>query len=178
MDDKKINVLIAGAGEAGVYAVNQIEKNSFLSKYNIIGFVDDDSKKTNLKVGKHKVLGKIKSLPNIIKFNEIDLVIIAMPSAEGKVVRNILDICSEVSIDYRIISGIYDLLTGEAKESPIKLIEPYDIIKRRSSAIQSEKIKDFIFNKVILVTGGAGSIGSELCRQLCNLNPKKLFILD
>jgi len=178
MSNKEVNVLIAGAGEAGEYAVNQIKRNRRLSNYNIIGFVDDDLDKSNQKVSNLEVLGLIKSLPTLIQSHKIDLIIIAMPSAEGQVVRNILDICSEVSIDYRIISGIYDLLTGEAKESKIKSIEPYDLIKRRSSAIQSKKIDSFISGQDILVTGGAGSIGSEICRQLSNLAPNKLFILD
>jgi FlaA1/EpsC-like NDP-sugar epimerase len=171
-------VLIIGAGDAGRLAIGEINTNSLLKNYVVKGFIDDDKSLRGKIISGSKVIGDIESIPNLVSLHKIDTILIAMPSAEGDTIRNILKICSKLNLEYRIIPGIYDLITGDALEREIRKIEPYDLLKRKSIVVESAQINQIVREKVVMVTGGAGSIGSELCRQICRLFPSRLLILD
>jgi FlaA1/EpsC-like NDP-sugar epimerase len=170
-------ILLIGAGEGGWLVLNEIKRNQSLG-LKVIGFIDDDVRKLRKKILGVNVLGSINELSSIAKKHSIDEAIICIPSASGILTRKIIELCTNAGIDYRIVPGVYDMLLKESKELPSREVSIYDLIKREPVEIDVGSIRKNIGDKSVLITGGAGSIGSELCRQLVNLKPKLLAIID
>ncbi|MEL7568058.1 MAG: nucleoside-diphosphate sugar epimerase/dehydratase, partial [Dehalobacterium sp.] len=170
-------VLIFGAGDAGVLVVKEL-KSHYNGEIKIIGFVDDDTKKQNMIVHGINVLGKREDIPQLVKRHKVQEVIIAMPSAEGWVKREIVGICQDADVKVKILPGVYDLIEGKIKVSKIREVQVEDLLGREPVEVDLDDITQYIRNQVVLVTGGGGSIGSELCRQVARYQPKALLILD
>lgn len=175
--NKRVKALIVGAGDAGEIIVREMNKHHELD-IEIIGLIDDDPAKQNLKIHDYPVLGTTKDIPKLIKKYDIYEVIIAIPSADGSTIRKIYELSNQKSVRVKIVPGIFEILNGDVDLKQIRDVKVNDLLKREPVDLKTEKITEYITEKTILVTGGSGSIGSELCRQIAQFNPKQLIILD
>jgi len=173
---KRKNALIVGAGEAGVMVLRETRMN-LKSNIEIVGFIDDDSRKRNLRVQGVNILGTRSDIPSVVEEYGVEEIIIAIPSAKGEEIRSIIAYCKIPSVKIRIVPGLQNLISGELEAKP-REIKPEDLLGRDTVNINKEEIKDYLFEKVVLVTGAGGSIGSALCRQIVNFNPKEILLFD
>jgi len=176
---EKVNTLIIGAGSAAEQIVREVIRNKN-SNYFPIGFIDDDPAKQGVKIHGIKVLGKREDIPKIIRDNDIDEALIAIPSAPSKEIRAIVRILRESKPieNIKILPGVTDLINGKVTLSDIHKVELEDLLGRETVTVDTGVIKDFIYNKKILITGAAGSIGSVVVKSILSFNPKSLFALD
>lgn len=182
--DKK-NIVIIGAGNAGETLASEILTSDENNEYNILCFLDDDENKKEININNHtiKVEGKVKDIEKIInkykKDNiEIEEIIIAIPTLKQKELLEILDIIYPTGIKYKILPCFFEIIKGNASIKDIRNIEPSDLLGREEIGFDEKEISDYYKDKTILVTGGGGSIGSELVRQLVTLPVKKVMALD
>jgi len=175
--NKRVKALIVGAGDAGEIIVREMNKHHELD-IEIIGLIDDDPAKQNLKIHGYPVLGTTKDIPKLIKKYDIYEVIIAIPSADGSTIRKIYELSNQKSVRVKIVPGVFEILNGDVDLIQIRDVKVNDLLKREPVDLKAEKITEYITEKTVLVTGGSGSIGSELCRQIAQFNPKQLIILD
>lgn len=172
---EKRRVLIIGAGEAGRMLVDEYNKNIQLkNKYEIVGFLDDYKKN---EVSGFKILSEINNAKEIIEKYKIDDVLIAIPSAKQSLITKIINSINGSDVRIRIVPLLSEIIEGEVKLSQIRDFEPADFLGREEVSFDIKKISHFYKGKTILVTGGGGSIGSELVKQLLNLPVKKIFVL-
>ena len=177
-DKNKERVLIVGAGSAGDMILREI-LNSEYSKFNPVAIVDDDKMKVGRSILGVKILGTTDEVEKIAKEKDIDSIIIAMPSAANEAKAGIIEKCKKTGCKLKIIPGLYQILNSTTTiQDKIRDVEVEDLLGRESIKLDNEGIKDYINGKTVLVTGGGGSIGSELCRQIAKFNPKMLIILD
>lgn len=169
--------LIVGAGEAGSLLLKEIRRQPHAA-YNVCGFVDDDPEKRGMKLHGIPVLGSAKQLKTLIIANEIEDVIIAMPSADGKTLRNIMDSCKNANVNFKTLPSIGELIDGTLTVSQIKNVEIEDLLGRETVVLDRELIGGYLTGKRVLVSGAGGSIGSEICRQVAQFGPAKLILLD
>ncbi len=169
--------LIIGAGDAGEKLLREILENQIL-EYNPIGFIDDNPEKIGKQIHNIKVLGNTNSLHQIVKEKDIEQVLIAIPSAPGKIMRKIIKQCEEANISFKTIPGIGDLVDGKVHVSQIRDVNVEDLLRRPPININMEEISSYLSNKTILITGAGGSIGSELSRQISRFKPKTILLLD
>ncbi len=173
----KKRILILGAGEAGEKVVREVRDNPRLN-YDILGFLDDETSKIGLSIHGIPVIGMIEEMPDIIRSLKIDEVIIAIPSATGKQMRRIVNLCKTCKVEFRTIPTIDDIVKGRVAISRLRQVTYEDILGRIPVVLDSKTVENFIQGKRILVTGAGGSIGSELCRQIIALNPLCLILCD
>ncbi|MCP4161902.1 MAG: polysaccharide biosynthesis protein [Deltaproteobacteria bacterium] len=171
------NILLIGAGDAGEKILRELHFNRD-SKYKICGFLDDHKSKAGKLIHGVPVLGKISDLYDIVNIYQIDEIIIAIPSASSREIRNIVNSCEETGIKYKIIPGLGELINGKITVKSIRDVAYRDLLGREVITLEAEKIGAYLNNKVILVTGAGGSIGSELCRQICRFKPSKIVLFD
>ena len=169
-------VLIIGAGDAGALVVKEMKRNPQLNLFPI-GFIDDNIEKLHQQIHGVPVMAGLNDLDKIITHNHINEVIIAIPSAPGRVVRVVTDVCQKRHIPFRTMPGIYELLGGKVNISRLREVEISDLLRREPVRFNEEIVGSIITDKVVLVTGAGGSIGSELCRQIARWNPKQLILL-
>ncbi len=170
-------VMVVGAGSAGTMIINEMLARREL-KYNPIVLIDDDKSKLGRRISGIKIEGNRNDIPYIASEREIDLILIAIPSLDSKSKAEIIDICKQTNCKLKIIPGMYEIINGDATVSRIKDVDLEDLLGRDPIVLDNRGIAEYIQNKTILVTGGGGSIGSELCRQIAVFNPKKLIIFD
>lgn len=171
------NVLIIGAGVAGRMLISEIRSDKD-EEYNIVGLIDDDRNKRKTYLNGIKVLGNRQKIKEVVKKYDVDYIFIAIPSATNLAKKEIIDICKETKVKVKIIPGVYELLEGKASLKQMREVDLKDLLGRDEVKLDKEEINKYIKGKTVLVTGGGGSIGSELCRQIAKFNPKKLVILD
>jgi FlaA1/EpsC-like NDP-sugar epimerase len=169
--------LIIGAGEAGSLLLKEIRRQMH-STYNIVGFVDDDPEKKGMKLHGVPVLGYTKNLRAIIRLNEIEDVIIAIPSADKRTIRTLVDYCRNAKVTFKTLPSIGELIDGTLTISQIKNVEIEDLLGRDPVVLDREMIGRYLSGKRVLVTGAAGSIGSEICRQIAQFRPDKIILLE
>lgn len=169
-------VLIAGSGNAGISIVQEMQRNPQLGMVPV-AFVDDDIEKKNLKIRGIQVLGTRHSIPEIISKYDIHKVIIAMPTAPGSEIRDIVSICRKCGVQTRTIPGIYEILDERVRIDSIREVQIEDLLRREPVKTDIKRVADFLKGKRVLVTGAGGSIGSELCRQIINCHPSELVLL-
>ena len=170
-------VLVVGAGILGVTLVRDISGNDALN-YEVLGFIDDDEAKHNLIIHGIKVLGGTNDINEICRRLVPDEIIIAIASISAKDKKRIINICAETQCKLKILSGLADSLHNKNSYESIRAVEVEDLLEREPIKLDNGMITKDIEDKVIMVTGGGGSIGSELCRQIARFSPKKLIILD
>lgn len=172
-----INLLIIGAGDAGALLMKEINKHGEL-KYNLVGFIDDDYDKKGRHIGGVKVLGGREDIIKVCKKYNIEEIIVSMPSTDFATKTEILNICKKTKCKLKTIPGIYEIIEDKVSIKQIRDVNIEDLLGRDEVKLSNENIKEYIEGKNVLVTGGGGSIGSELCRQIIKFNPKELIILD
>jgi FlaA1/EpsC-like NDP-sugar epimerase len=172
-------VLLAGAGDAGIMIVREIKGRPEMG-LQICGFVDDDSAKHGTVIYDTKVIGKTADIPRLVKQLGIDQVIITMANVPRRTVRRILDLCETVQVEVKIIPGLYEILVDRVTVSRIHTVEIEDLLGRETINFNQwlDFTRSYYEGKRVLVTGGGGSIGRELCRQIAALSPEAIVILD
>ncbi|MFA5670049.1 MAG: nucleoside-diphosphate sugar epimerase/dehydratase [Balneolaceae bacterium] len=174
--EKSRRILIAGAGESGVMVAKEMLKNKE-ANLQPVAFVDDDLSKRKQKYAGVPVKGTIFDIPAIVRKMNIDEIIISMPSESGKVIRRVVEKARLTEAKYRIIPGIYDLLSGKVSINQIRNVDVEDLLRRKPIQLETGTIRSYIENKRILVTGAGGSIGSEIVRQISRYNPKHVILV-
>ncbi len=175
--NKKKNVLIIGAGDAGAILIKEIIRNSNLN-YKIVGLIDDNDYKKGKRINGIKVLGDRSHIVKICKDHKVEEIIIAMPSADLETKKEILNICKDTKCKMKTMPGIYEIIDGDINISQLRDVNIDDLLGREAIKLKTEHIDKYIKGKIVLVTGGGGTIGSELCRQIAKFNPEKILILD
>lgn len=171
------NVLVIGAGEAGNQLIKEINNSRYVKK-KVVGVIDDDKTKIGNYIHGAKVIGDRSCIRDKVLELHVHEIIIAMPSASPKQMKGILDICKETGCELKRLPGIYQLVNGEVGISKLKDVDVNDLLGRDPITVDLDSIMGYVSDKVVMVTGGGGSIGSELCRQIASHNPKQLVIVD
>ena len=169
-------VLVVGSGKSGTSIVQEMQRNPQLG-LNPVAFVDDDTEKRGLKIRGVPVMGTRNSIPEVITKMDINKVIIAMPTAPGSDIRDIVSICRNTGVQTRTIPGIYEILDDKVRIESIRQVQIEDLLRREPVKTDIKKVEDFLKGKKVLVTGSGGSIGSELCRQIIKCNPSEIILL-
>lgn len=170
-------VLIYGAGSAG-YAIARDIENDREDRIVIVGFIDDDPSKKGYSIGNHSILGTRENLKSIVEDYAVDRILLAIPSLSPKQQKTILNLCKDTNVQVSLLPSTNMLVGGRITTDKVRDIQIEDLLGREKVDINSTDAFSIIQNKVILVTGGGGSIGSELCRQIISHNPKQLIIFD
>lgn len=168
--------LIIGAGSAGTMVVRQL-LNSNDTELLPVAFIDDNIKKQGLDILGIPVIGGIDRIEFAVQQLDIDSIIIAIPSLSKKALNMIFQECSKTKIKTQILPMLEDLVTGKVSVNEFRDVQVDDLLGRDPVELDIESISEFITNKIILVTGAGGSIGSEICRQIAKFNPKQLILL-
>ena len=171
------NVLIVGAGAAGAIILRDLQNTDKIST-RVVGFVDDNPVKIGSYILGTKVLGSTNNIVEIVKKKNVNLIMIAIPSASAKTIKEITTKCLEAKCEIKTLPGLYQLVGGEVSVSRLRDVDVNDLLGREPVNTNLDEVMSYIENKVVMVTGGGGSIGSELCRQIASHNPKQLIILD
>ncbi len=169
--------LIIGAGNAGEALLREIHRMP-VTQYDVVGFVDDDPFKHGINIHGIPVLGTVEQLPKICEENNIEEIAIAMPSASHQQIRHVIQLLGGAKVRFRTVPSITDIASGKFRVSQIRDVDINDLLGREAVQLDLDLIEAFAREKVILVTGAGGSIGSEMCRQLCNFKPKLLLLIE
>jgi len=175
-DSKSKRALIIGAGDAGALVVRELQRPSQLNLVPI-GFLDDDPAKQNHQIYGVSVIGKVNKLADILDNQQVDEVIIAIPSAPGNIIRLVNDECRKKNIPSRTMPGIYELLGGKVSVNRLREVDITDLLRRDHVRVNDEKVGQALEGKRVLVTGAGGSIGRELSRQIARRAPAELVLL-
>ena len=175
--DNNISVMIIGAGEAANVIIKEIINSNF-STMNIKCIIDDDKGKWGRFIQGIKVVGGRDKIIECADLYQIDQIIIAVPSITRTEMKAILDICKETNCKLRSLPGMYQLVNGDVSVSKLRDVEVEDLLGREPIQVDLDSILGYVKDKTILVTGGGGSIGSELCRQIATHSPKQLIVVD
>jgi FlaA1/EpsC-like NDP-sugar epimerase len=176
-DNKANNLLIIGAGMGAREIIIAI-KNNMRDKYNIVGIIDDDISKINHYILGVKVLGTRYDIPKIAKEKNVDLIFFAINKIDAISRRKILEICQETGVKTRVLPTTEEVITKQGAMNSLRDVQIEDLLGREPVHLDNKNINSLIKNKTVLVTGGGGSIGSELCRQIVKYDPKRLVIVD
>nr|MBO4517384.1 polysaccharide biosynthesis protein [Clostridia bacterium] len=170
-------VMVIGAGAAGNMIINEMRSSDKISILPVC-VLDDDPKKIGREINGVKVVGRIDEVEKYAKEYRVDQIVIAMPAVDRKTVRDIIVKCQKTKRKIRTLPGIYQMLTGAVSISDVKDVDVADLLGREQVKVNLDEILGYISNKVVMITGGGGSIGSEICRQIAAHNPKQLIIVD
>lgn len=169
--------MIIGAGDAGNALIKEINNSRYV-KLNVACVIDDSTEKVGSYIHGVRIAGTRKDIIRLAKEMKIAEIIIAMPSAKASEIKAILDICKETGCELRRVPGMYQLINGEVSISKLKEVDVNDLLGREPIEVDLSSIMEYVSGKVVMVTGGGGSIGSELCRQIAAHRPKQLVIVD
>jgi len=169
--------LIVGAGDAGEALLRDIHQRA-ITEYEVIGFIDDDAAKQGTYIHGIQVLGRVEELPKVCKEHNIEEIAIAMPAASHRELRRVIRVCEGTKLGFRTVPSITDIASGKFRVSQIRTVDINDLLGREAVELDLHSIEAFLKDKVILVTGAGGSIGSEMCRQVCNFGPKLLLLVE
>ncbi|MBA7529125.1 UDP-N-acetyl-alpha-D-glucosamine C6 dehydratase [subsurface metagenome] len=169
-------ILIVGAGDAGEVISREIIRRPDLGK--LVGFMDDDKEKIGKRIHNVKVLGDVEGINDILEKEQVGTVIIAIPTASGKEVRRIVENIKNKEVKIKTLPGLYELVDGKVSVSRIRNIRIEDLLGREPVDLNLEEISGYLKGKRVIVTGGGGSIGGELARQICRFEPRSLILLD
>lgn len=176
-DKHLINVMIIGAGEAGNVLLREIKRSSHLPM-KVVCFIDDDPLKQGYYMNDVPIAGDRNAIGEMVKKYEVDEIYIALPSVSTNQRRELMNICNDTGCKIKILPGIYQLMNGEVKVSKLRNVEIEDLLGRDPISVNMNQIASYVENRTVMVTGGGGSIGSELCRQVAARHPRKLIIVD
>ena len=170
-------VLIIGAGSGGALVSNEYKKFPQL-KRKVVAFIDDDRQKLGTYVNGVKVYGNREDIIRVAKEKKVDEIIIAIASIKEQVLKELIEKCTEAKIAVKIMPGVAEMIDGKFSINKIRDVDVEDLLGRETIKLDHDGIADYLEGKTVLVTGGGGSIGSELCRQISKFKPKQLIIFD
>lgn len=174
---QKLNkVLVIGAGDAGAMLAREIERYHS-GKREIIGFIDDDRDKQGKTMFGIRVLGSRYDIEQVVADTDANEIIIAMPSVKGKEIKEIIDVCKNTNCKLTILPGVYEIIEGTVSVNQLRPVEVEDLLGRDPVKLDTKNVSAYITGKVVLITGAGGSIGSEICRQVAKMQPKKMLLL-
>jgi FlaA1/EpsC-like NDP-sugar epimerase len=169
-------VIVVGAGDAGGLVLRELQKSATTTP---IGLVDDDPRKRRMRLHGVRVLGTIDELPRILRDNDPDEVLIAIPSAPGEVRQRVVAMAQEANVPVKTLPGLYELLEGDLDlTGQIRPVQVEDLLGREPVEVDVDAIARYVEGKTVLVTGAGGSIGSELSRQIARANPNRIVLLE
>ena len=171
------NVMVIGAGEAGKTIIEEIVDSKLLTM-KVCCVIDDDQNKLGRYINGIPIVGNRNAIQQNVEKYKIDKIILAMPSVPLQERKNILEICKMTRCELKTLPGMYQILDGEVKVSQLRDVEIADLLGREPIQVNLEEIMGYVTNQVVMVTGGGGSIGSELCRQIAGYKPKQMIIFD
>lgn len=172
-------VLIVGAGDAGEKMLREIFDNVKLQRhYNVIGFIDDDAGKQGRSMHGIPILGPVAKLTYIVEEHDINEVLIAIPSATGEEMRNVVDACKNCDVEYKTLPGMGEIIDGRVSIKVLRDVSFEDLLGRPPVELDIEGIRNYLDGQPVLITGCGGSIGSELCRQLVRFQPRSMILID
>ncbi|MBR1802793.1 MAG: polysaccharide biosynthesis protein [Clostridia bacterium] len=171
------NLLIIGGGEAATDIVKSIKAHQ-MDHYDIVGIIDDNSKKKNRNISGARVIGNRNDIVKACKERKVDIIFFAISNISAKDRKEILAICQETGIKLRVLPGLQDLINEKNILQSLRDVEIEDILGREPIVLDNQNIATLIKNQVIMITGAGGSIGSELCRQIAKFEPKEMVLLD
>lgn len=174
---KRRRTMVIGAGEAGSMIIQELKTSKHLNQ-DVVCIIDDNPSKRGKFLQGIKIVGNREDIIKSVKKYNIDDIILAIPSAKAKDTKEILSLCSKTECKLKVLPGIYQLITEEVSVSKLREVSIEDLLGREPINIDLDSVSGYIKNRVILVTGGGGSIGSELCRQIAEYKPKRLIIFD
>ena len=175
---EQVKIMIIGAGEATSVLMREISNSRYLDNSKVVCIIDDDLGKVGKYIRGVKIVGTRDHIQEYARYYAIDEIIFAIPSASTKDKREILNICKETSCNLKILPGVYQMVDGEINIKDLRNVDVLDLLGRDPVKVDIESIMGYVKDKTVLVTGGGGSIGSELCRQLVSHKPKCLVIFD
>jgi len=170
-------VLIIGAGDAGEGVLRELYRLP-VERYHVVGFVDDNPKKRGMRIHGVRVLGGIEDLAAVAERQKAEEVVIALPQPTRDELRRIIEVCKDQKLTFRIVPGVADLIDGRLDVGRLREVDINDLLGRDPISLDLEGIGGLLTDKVVLVTGAGGSIGSELCRQIANFRPQRLVLLE
>lgn len=176
-DPKRTRVMVVGAGDAGTTVIREMQTSDKVDLAPVC-IIDDDVNKIGSSICGVMIVGGTDTIVENAKKFDVKMIIIAIPSAGKKRVSEIIKICSETKCNVKIIPGMYQFITGKAMLQDMRDVDVKDLLGRDQVVVNTEEVMGYIKDRVIMVTGGGGSIGSELCRQIAAHNPKRLIIVD
>lgn len=172
---KQKKILIVGAGQAGILMLKEFYNNPRMGQ--VIGFIDDDHLKHNETMHGKKILGGREDIAEVVNKFNVEEIVLAIPSASGKIVREIIPFCQISNVKLKIIPGLQKIIDGSL-EIRSRDVKPEDLLGRETVKVDEEEISSYLKNKCVLITGAGGSIGSALCRQIIRFGPKCLVLFD
>jgi len=168
--------ILIGAGTAAQTAVREVKRQNI--GYAPVGYVDDDPSKKGLKIDGIPVIGSVAEIPQLVGRYHVDEILIAVPSASGKQMQRFVEICERAEVKFRTVPALPDIIAGRVNISQFRDVHVEDLLGRDQIEINLESVKNEILNRVVVVTGAAGTIGSELCRQIVEYEPGALLCVD
>ena len=171
------NIMLIGAGDAGRTIASELVNSGYI-RDNLVCVIDDNPVKLHKRLCGVPIVGGRDTIPEMVHQYKIHKIIFAIPSCPAKNRKEILDICASTGCEVQTLPGIYQLFNGEVNVSKLRNVDPQDLLGRDPIWVNLDEIMGYISGKTVMVTGGGGSIGSELCRQIARSNPKKLIIFD
>ena len=171
------HIMVIGGGSAGDMIMNELASSPKMDAF-VECIIDDDVRKQGTYIRGVKIIGGRASIPSAVKKYDIDTIILASPSASKKTIRELLEICTPLGCDVKVMPGVYQLLRGDVEVAKLRNVEIEDLLGREEVQVVEPSVGAYVADKVVLVTGGGGSIGGELCRQVAANGPRKLVILD
>ena len=171
------NVMLIGAGDAGRALAMEFSNSDFIRDH-LACVIDDNPVKLNKRLCGAPIVGNRYDIPDVVKQYKISKIIFAIPSCSAKVRKEILDICTTTGCEVQLLPGIFQMVNGDVSVSKLRKVDPQDLLGRDAIQVNLEEIFDYINGKTVMVTGGGGSIGSELCRQIASAKPRRLIIFE
>lgn len=172
-----VRTMIIGAGEAGSMIIREIKHSKYLSQ-RVVCIIDDNPSKKGKYLQGIPIVGNQHTIVENVKKYKIDEIIVAIPSADAKETKSILKLCNQTECKLRVLPGMYQFITEEVSVSKLREVSIEDLLGRDTVNIDLDSVLDYVRNKTVLITGGGGSIGSELCRQVAKCSPRRLIIFD
>ena len=173
----RVRTMIVGGGDAGTMLIREMQSSDKID-YLPLCVIDDDVSKIGRTIHNVKVVGSTQDIPKYVQKYSIDTILITIPTAAKADIKRIYEICKPTGCNVKTLPGIYQIVTGEASVSALREVQITDLLGRDQVRVNLDEIMGYIEQQTVLVTGGGGSIGSELCRQIATHSPKRLIIVD
>lgn len=173
---ERVRTLVVGAGAAATMAATEMNSRPEHG-YVVVGFLDDDPAKLGEEIAGAPVLGKLVDLPRIASENAVQEVVIAIPSASGHTIREVVRLCEAAGLSFKIVPGVWEIILGDVEISQIRPLEIEDLLGRETVALDAARMTGYISGRTVLVTGAGGSIGSELVRLVASFQPAKVVLM-